>query len=178
MKIDEVEKWRPFADAEGITWDLSFLNAHEVTYTHCCEGKADKVYIFIDSYLFLCSCKDYPEQSEDEKRALMYHSPKESRPFCKNRCGLAQCYFKNMILSLDRQRIIHAGYGSYTMIEALNDEGECYYYYVPFKAFRERKKLRIHATSAYAVNAKPRGGMVGFFVIASKLLAGKSLPHP
>lgn len=53
----------------------------------------------------------------------MYHSPKESRPLCKNRYGLAQRYFKDMILSLDRQRIIYAGYGSYAVIEALDDEG-------------------------------------------------------
>jgi len=178
VKIDEVEKWRPFTDAEGNTWDLSFLDAHEVIYTHRCEGKADKVYKFIVSYSFHCFCKDYPEQSEEEKRALMYHSPKESCPFCKNRYGLAQRYLKDMILSLDRQRIIHAGYGSYAVIEALNDEGERCYYHVPFKAFRERKKLRIHVTSAYAVDAKPGGGKVGFFVIASKLLAGKPLPHP
>ncbi len=51
MKIDEVEKWRPFTDAEGNTWDLSFLDAHEVIYTHRCEGKADKVYKFIVSLL-------------------------------------------------------------------------------------------------------------------------------
>lgn len=158
MKIDEVEKWRPFTDAEGITWDLSFLDAHEVIYTHRSEGKPDKVYKFIVSYSFHCFCKDYPEQGDEEKRALMYHSPKESRPFCKNRYGLAQRYLKDMILSLDRQRIIHAGYGSYAVIEALNDEGERCYYHVPFKAFRERKKLRIHVTSAYAVDAKPGEG--------------------
>lgn len=57
-------------------WDLSFLDAHEVIYTHRCEGKADKVYKFIVSYSFHCFCKDYPEQSKEEKRALMYHSPK------------------------------------------------------------------------------------------------------
>lgn len=43
MKIDEVGKWRPFTDTEGSTWDLSFLDAHEVIYTHRCEGKAENV---------------------------------------------------------------------------------------------------------------------------------------
>ena len=176
MKMDEVEKWRPFTDEEGNTRDLSFLEAHEVLYTHRCEGKADKVYKFIVSYSFHCFCKDYPEQSEEEKRALMYHSPKESRPFCKNRYGLAQRYLKDMILSLDHQRIIHAGYGSYAVIEALNHEGErCPR---PLQSVPGTEKLRIHVTSAYAVDAKPGGGKVGFFVIASKLLAGKPLPHP
>lgn len=178
MNIDEVEKWRPFIDFEGVEWDLSFLDAHEVTYTHRGEGKEDKVYKFIISYSFHCFCKDYPEQSEEQKQTLMYHSPKESRPFCKVRYGLAKHYLKDMILSLDRQRIIHAGYGSYAVIEVLNEEGEQCYYHVPFKAFRERKKLRIHVTSAYAVSNKPGGGKVGFYLIASKLLAGKALPHP
>jgi len=46
VNIDEVEKWRPFIDVEGVEWDLSFLDAHEVTYTHRDEGKEDKVYKF------------------------------------------------------------------------------------------------------------------------------------
>lgn len=50
----------------------------------------------------------------------MYHSPKESRPFCKSRYNLAQRYLKDLVLSLDRQRIIHAGYGSYAVIEVVS----------------------------------------------------------
>ncbi|EDV0069689.1 hypothetical protein XZ90_003067 [Salmonella enterica subsp. enterica] len=91
---------------------------------------------------------------------------------------MAQRYLKDLVLSLDSQRIIHASYGSYAVIEALNEKGESCFYHVPFRAFRERKKLRIHVTSAYAVDSRPGGGKVGFFVIANKLLAGKPLPHP
>ena len=178
MNIGEVSKWHAFTDQTGKIWDLSFLDAHEVTYTHRSEGKIDKNYKFIVSYSFHCFCKEYPEQSENEKRALMYHSPKESRPFCIKRYNLAKRYLKNMILNLDRQRIVHAGYSSYAIIECLNDEGESCYYQVPFKAFRERKKLRIHVTSAYPVDNKLGGGKVGFFLIASKLIANSPLPHP
>ncbi|MGL6142759.1 MAG: stationary phase growth adaptation protein [Enterobacterales bacterium] len=178
MNIDEVKKWHPFIDVEGESWDLSFLDAHTVTYTHHCEGKVDRVYKFIVSYSCHCFCKAYPEQSEDEKRTLMYHSPRESRPFCKLRYGLAKRYLREIMLSLDQQRIIHAGHGSYAVVEVLNEEGERCFYHVPFKAFREKKKLRLHVTSAYPVTARPGGGKVGFYVIAHNLMTGKSLPHP
>ncbi|WP_447874500.1 stationary phase growth adaptation protein [Serratia fonticola] len=178
MNIEEVKKWRAFTDAEGMSWDLSFLDAHAVTYTHRSEGKEDRVYKFIVSYSFHCFCKEYPEQSEDEKRALMYDSPRESRPFCRVRYGLAKRYLRDIVLSLDRQRIVHAGHGSYAVVEALNDAGESCFYHVPFRAFRENKKLRLHVTSAYPVATMPGGGKVGFYVIAHNLMTGKRLPHP
>ncbi|KAB0211146.1 stationary phase growth adaptation protein, partial [Escherichia coli] len=56
MNIDEVAKWRPFTDQDGNIWDLSFLDAHEVSYTHCSPGKPDIVYKFTVSYSFHCFC--------------------------------------------------------------------------------------------------------------------------
>nr|WP_282565787.1 hypothetical protein [Providencia rettgeri] len=76
MNIGEVSKWHAFTDQNGRIWDLSFLDAHEVTYTHRSEGKIDKNYKFIVSYSFHCFCKEYPEQSENEKRALLQKCPK------------------------------------------------------------------------------------------------------
>ncbi len=49
----------------------------------CIAARAKKTkYINSSSLSFLCFCKDYPDQCDKEKRAIMYHSPKESRPFC------------------------------------------------------------------------------------------------
>nr|WP_020978407.1 PRK09717 superfamily protein [Proteus mirabilis]AFW18054.1 PRK09717 superfamily protein [Proteus mirabilis] len=77
VNIDEVAKWRPFTDQDGNIWDLSFLDAHEVSYTHCSPGKPDIVYKFTVSYSFHCFCKDYPEQTEEEKLSLMYDAGKD-----------------------------------------------------------------------------------------------------
>ncbi|MGK6328110.1 stationary phase growth adaptation protein [Erwinia sp. DT-104] len=178
MKIGEVSKWHPFVDSEGTVWDLSFLDAHEAIFTHKCEEKKDRDYKFIVSYSSHCFCKDYPEQTELEKQRLMYPSPRESRPFCKRRYLLAQRYLKNIILTLDKQRIIHAGYGSYAVLEVLDEESRSIYYHVPFKVFRENKKFRLHITSAYPVMEKPGGKKVGFYVIAYNLAHNKPLPHP
>ncbi|AYR19497.1 hypothetical protein D6I95_03430 [Alcaligenes faecalis] len=108
----------------------------------------------------------------------MYHSPKESHPFCIKRYNLAKHYVKNIILNLDRQWIVHAEYSSYAIIECLHYEGVNCYYQVPFKTFREREKFRICVTSAYSIDNKPSGEKVGFFLIASKLITNRSLPHP
>jgi hypothetical protein len=178
MNIIEVIKWKPFVDVKGTIWDLSFLNAHEVIYIHQSEGKADLEYRFFVTYSMHCFTKEYVSQSRDEKNALMYRSTKEGRPFCKIRYELAKCYLKKTIISLNEQVIFHAGYGSYAIIETLNEQNEVCYYYVPFKVFREKKKFRIHVTSAYPVDSKPRGGKVKFFRISHNLVNGKKLPSP
>ncbi len=178
MNITEVIKWWPFVDAKGTIWDLSFLDAHEVIYTHQSESKADLEYRFFVTYSMHCFTKEYPSQSKDEKKALMYNSTKESRPFCRIRYELAKLHLKKTIFSLDKQVVCHAGYGSYAIIETLNRQNEICYYYVPFRVFREKKKFRIHVTSAYPVDSKPTGGKVGFFRISYNLFNGKTLPTP
>ncbi len=178
VNIDEVAKWRPFKDQDGNIWDLSFLDAHEVSYTHCSPGKLDIVYKFTVSYSFHCFCKDYPEQTEEEKLSLMYDAGKDSRPFCKIRYALARDKLRAIIEGLGNSKVIHAGYGSYAVVEITVNEGESEFYFVPFKVYRERKKLRLHVTSAYPVNERPSGKPVSFFKIAHNLLRGKPLPKP
>ena len=75
-------------------------------------------------------------------------------------------------------KVIHAGYGSYAVVEITVNEGESEFYFVPFKVYRERKKLRLHVTSAYPVNERPSGKPVSFFKIAHNLLRGQPLPKP
>ena len=52
------------------------------------------------------------------------------------------------------------------------------FYFVAFRAFREKKKLRLHVTSAYPISEKQKGKSVKFFTIAYNLLRNKQLPQP
>ncbi|AKL10061.1 MULTISPECIES: stationary phase growth adaptation protein [Enterobacteriaceae] len=178
MNISEVTKWKDFAHPDGETRDLSFLDAHEVTYTHTAPGKPDKVYRFLVTYSCHCFCKDYEYQSDEDKAALMYHAVKESRPFCERRYQLARQHLRGIIETLGQRKVIHAGYGSYATVEVQLANGETEHYFVAFKAFREKKKLRLHISSAYPVEITSRGKSVSFFVIAHNLLTGKPLPQP
>ncbi|EAU2709637.1 stationary phase growth adaptation protein [Salmonella enterica] len=178
MTIGEVLKWKSFAHPDGEARDLSFLDAHEVTYTQTTPGKPDKVYRFFVTYSCHCFCKEYEGQTEADKVALMYHAPKESRPFCERRYTLARLYLRGVIDTLATRKVIHAGYGSYAAVELELENGDKEYYYVVFDVFREKKKYRMHISSAYPVEGKPGGKAVSFFVIAYNLSTGKKLPLP
>ncbi|WP_249942308.1 hypothetical protein [Escherichia coli] len=106
-------------------------------------------YRFWVTYSLHCFTKDYEHQTNEEKQSLMYHAPKESRPFCQHRYNLARTHLKRTILALPESNVIHAGYGSYAVIEVDLDGGDKAFYFVAFRAFREKKKLRLHVTSAY-----------------------------
>lgn len=178
MNIQEVQKWKAFEHPDGLLRDLSFLDAHEVLYTHSAPGKTDIVYKFLVTYSFHCFCKEYEHQSEAQKAALMYLAPGDKRPFCDRRYLLAKQHLRGIIEVLGQKKVIHAGYGSYAVVEVELGDGETEYYFVVFSAFREKKKLRLHITSAYPMDEKPGGASVSFFVIARNLLANKALPHP
>ena len=85
---------------------------------------------------------------------------------------------KRTILALPESNVIHAGYGSYAVIEVDLDGGDKAFYFVAFRAFREKKKLRLHVTSAYPISEKQKGKSVKFFTIAYNLLRNKQLPQP
>jgi len=178
VKISEVSQWKNFTDRDGVEWDLSFLDAHEATYVHSAEGKADITYKFHVSYSFHCFSKDYPDQSQDEKDALMYHAPKASRPFCRRRYNLAKQYLKDCVLRLDEMQVFHAGYGSYAVLKVVDDDGVSVDYFAPFTVFKEKNRMRLHVTSAYPMTTKSGGKKVGFLKIAHNLMTGKKLPHP
>lgn len=178
MSSGEILKWRPFAHPDGTERDLSFLDAHDVTYTHSAAGKQDIEYRFLVTYSFHCFTKDYEHQTAEEQAALMYVTRKEKRPFCEHRYQRASMYLRDVICSLGQRKVIHAGYGSFATVELELENGETAFYYVVFKAFREAKKFRLHVTSAYPVDAKPGGAKVSFFVIAHKLKTNRPLPHP
>ena len=72
-----------------------------------------------------------------------------------------------------------AGYSRYATIELTLDSGEVIHYMMVFKAFCEKKKLRLHVESAYPLEERP-GGMkkIKFLVIAHKTLLGKEIKQP
>lgn len=178
MSSGEIQRWRAFGHPDGALRDLSFLDAHEVTYIHSVEGKTDIGYRFYVTYSSHCFTKGYDHQTAEEQAALMYNTGKEMRPFCERRYQLASKYLRDIICMLSQQKVIHAGYGSFATVEVELDNGKTGYYFVVFKAFREAKKFRLHVTSAYPVDTKPVGTKVSFFVIARNLKANKPLPHP
>lgn len=178
-KIDEVAKWRPFIDSNGQTYDLSHLDAHEATYSDIRNGKTE-TYTFVVSYSFHCFAKDYPHQTEAEKASLMYHTLKESRPFCFVRYELSKKYLRQIVDAFGdkKTRIGHAGYGSYATVTINTEEEGQVIYFVPFKMYREKKLMRIHITSAYPEDVMPKLDKVNFFNIAKNFRLGKPLPKP
>ncbi len=111
-------------------------------------------------------------------QGLVRTFPKESRPFCQHRYNLARIHLKRIILALPESNVIHAGYGSYAVIEVDLNGRDKAFYFVAFRAFREKKKLRLHVTSAYPISEKQKGKSVKFFTIAYNLLRNKQLPQP
>jgi len=180
LKIDEVTAWKPFITPSGEVIDLSFLDAHQAFYRHEKADKPPITYEFWVTYSFHCFAKDYGALAEDQRQQLMYHGPRESRPSCHVRYGLAKSYLRLIISNLGSPEALvrHAGWESYATAKIIDSSGTELWYLVPFKVFRERKKFRIHVTSAYPIAEKPGGDKVGFFTIAHNLKAGKALPKP
>lgn len=172
-------KWRPFKPKNGPAIDLSYLDAHEVIYSHSVAGKETVTYKFWVTYSMHCFAKDYEHLSPDESEALMYRGPKESRPFCHERYNLSRTHLRSIIegLGTNKVKVHHAGYGGYAAAPMLDQDGKKGWYFVSFKIYSERKKYRLHVTSAYWTPDKP-GGKVGFFTILENLRNGKPLPKP
>lgn len=72
----------------------------------------------------------------------------------------------------------HAAFGSYATVSVPIEDGTSLYYFVPFKAYRDKKQLRIHITSAYPIEERQKLKKVNFFNIAKNLRLGKALPKP
>ena len=185
MNIEEVTDWPDYIDQNGESFDLSFLNAKKVTYTHSAKDKEDVLYTFWVTYSLHCFAKDYDHISDTERQELMYHSPKkvngktaESRPFCLQRYSLASEHLCNIIENLGSSEfaIKDGGYNSYLVVKILTASGETVWYNAPFKVFKEKKKFRLHVQSAYQTEEPRGGGKIGFFKIAYNLKMNKKLP--
>lgn len=179
MKLDEVTQWRGFEAPNGEFFDLSFLDAKRVTYAHTSDSKPDVIYDFWVTYSSHCFTKGYEHQSDEEREALSYHAPRESRPFCRQRYYLARKYLCHVVESLGSPGSIvtDAGYGSYLTARIVDESGNKVWYHIPFKVYRHQKKYRLHVMSAYPAEGFRGGGKIGFFKITYNLRMGKKLPN-
>jgi len=178
--VKEITCWKPFV-LDGIKYDLSHLNAHEVEYTEKRKDNSFIKYKFIVTYSFHCFADDKQENlSEEEKHKLMYHAPKDSRPFDFKRYNLS-FQLPKIISSLGDEGVscFHAGYEQYATYRIDDEKGNAVIYRVVFKTFREEKKLRLHVTSAYPLTKEyGKEKKIKFLVIAYNLLKGKPSKKP
>ena len=177
--VKEVIHWRNFV-VNNETYDLSHLNAHWAEYLDDKDINKPITYRFIVTYGFHCFTQASKKLTNEESKLLMYHAPKESRPFDFERYHLSK-QLPSMIYALGNQKTIvfHAGYGQYATFKVVDSTGVEVDYFVVFSAFRESKKLRIHIQSAYPkYEGIGRIKKVKFFTIANNLLRNKKLPKP
>jgi hypothetical protein len=176
--VEEVTRWTDFTIGEKV-YDLSHLNAHWAEYIDHRNEANPTTYRFIVTYSFHCFAKESADTSAEQSQQLMYRAPKDSRPFNIERYELSQ-KLPGIIKSLGDKEILvfHAGYESYAAVKIINSTGNEVNYFVPFKVFKERKRFRIHVTSAYPKEDIGKVRKVSFFVIAKNLSIGKKLPSP
>ncbi len=177
--VEEVIRWKNFS-ANDQTYDLSHLDAHWAEYLDARDINKPVTYKFIVTYGFHCFTKALDDLTDEQSNLLVYHAPKESRPFNFERYHLSK-QLPNIIKALGDQTtlVIHVGYGNYAAVKVLDSNGVEVDYFVAFKVFKEKKKFRLHIASAYPkYDGMGKIQKVKFLNIASNLLKGKKLPTP
>ncbi|MDG4953200.1 stationary phase growth adaptation protein [Actinobacillus equuli] len=178
MELDKQKHFKPFRYKDK-EYDLSHLNAHSIEYTQpAIKGGKEIRYKFYITYSMHCFTKDYPKQTEEEKLELMYKTERESRPFCEERYNLSK-HLPQIIQKLPESYIGFAGYDNFATIEMIDQQTkQAIFYKVTFVAYRFKRKLRLHITSAYPIPKREKLKPIGFFKIANNLLKNKSIPTP
>lgn len=173
--VEEITSWRPFLYKEK-TYSLSHLDAHTAEYI----DKEGKNYKYIVTYSFHCFAKDVPGVSVEENNLLLYQTRKEDRHFNFERYELSK-HLPNIILSLGEEPIcFHGGHNRFIRYKIHDDEGNAINYFIAFKSFKEKKRLRLHIESAYPVSPGGKGKLkkINFFTIAHNTLHGKVTKKP
>ncbi len=178
--VEEITSWRSFI-FKGKTYDLSHLDAHIEEYIDDGKGKSKRTYKYIVTYSFHCFTKEDPNLSEEDSEPLIYTTRKESRHFNFERYELSK-HLPGIIVSLGNKNTtcFHAGHSRFSSYKIDDGKGNTINYFVVFKSFKEKKKLRLHIESAYPVSSSKQGKMkkIGFFVIAHNTLLGKTIRNP
>lgn len=179
LHLDKQVHFPPFKYGDRC-YDLSHLDAHKVEFIHNNDPKKTPIsYTFYVSYSFHCFAKDFSSLDDTQRHALMYHTQKESRPFCFRRYHLSKS-LPDIMSHLDTSKLVfHGGYESYATCTVEDEKGDKLEYFVSFEAYRWQKKLRLHVKSAYPLD-QPLGKVkkVNIFAIARALLQNKPLPKP
>lgn len=169
---DNKKQWWPPFCCDGITYDLSHLNAHEVTF-----GLKEGRFRFIVTYSHHCFAKNSSEDiSINSKWTYLFGN--ESRTFNLERYELSK-RLPSLLVNLMSTKTYHAGYNTYAFCEVIKEESVVYYK-IAFVMYRHARKYRLHVASAYPVDendysAKRR---VNFASIVISLSKGKKLPTP
>ena len=171
MVYGEIEQWKSFVHQESV-YELSHLNAFKIVYV---DSKTGNQYTFFVTFGLHCFTKDLDSLTEIERQDLLYSSRREVRPFNFERYNYSKS-LPDLIRKLHEVYIFDAGYDNYATLDLLSDDGVQVNYKVVFKAFREKKKLRLHISSAYPVDDPGKTKKVGFFAIARNLLMDRPLP--
>lgn len=155
-------------------YDLSHLDAHIATYIDSRNSDRIEEYAFLVTYSCHCFAK---EMNEDSDLNLIYVACRESREFNFERYELSKG-LRAIIETLPEQLVFHAGYSNYAVIKSKDMNGNPIDYFIVFKAFKEKKKFRLHVVSAYPNEEIGKIKKVKFLAIASNLAKGKPLPKP
>lgn len=165
------QQWPAFT-CDGITYDLSHLDAHEVTFK-----LKDSNLRFIVTYSHHCFAKDCAIGTNSDPK-WSYLCGNELRPFNLERYNLSK-RLPALIPNLITAKTYYAGYDNYAFCEIIQGE-VVVHYKVAFVAFREFKKFRLHITSAYPVdtNEYTSKNSVKFASILRNVAQGKKPPTP
>jgi len=174
--VQERISWNNFT-YNNKSYDLSHLDAHTAEFTDV-NGKT---YRYIITYSLHCFAKEISGTSQEENELLLYKTKKENRPFNFERYELSK-NLKKIILSLGDKTTtcFHGGHNRFIRYEIKDSEGNVINYFIAFKSFKEKKKLRLHIESAYPVSPEKKVKLkkVNFFAIANNTLIGKKTKKP
>lgn len=154
----------------GRSYDVSHLNATWVEFV--INAKA---YPFFVSYSHHCFAKTVQGYNDCESWA--YNYPKDPRNFHEKRYKRSLC-LPAIIEALPTSITFHARRGSYAVCEITSNDGGTYFYQVVFDLFKVNRKLRLHISSAYLIDERPKIKKVGFERIVKNLISGRPLPKP
>ena len=176
--VKETKHWRNFT-LDGNIYDLSHLDVQSIKYIDKRNAEKPIIYSFIVTYGLHCFTKNIEGISTEESQRLMYSAKRESRNFNFERYELSK-QLPSIVTSLGNREtlVCHAGHDKHAVVRLLNSNGYEVDYFVPFVAFKESDKLRLHIQSAYPKPDIGKIQKVGFFTIANNLLLNKKLPRP
>ena len=171
--ISEVCHWRKYRHSDEV-FDLSHLDAQTVEYENSNPGPPAQ-YVFYVTYSSHCFTTSRP----DEHSLGDYPYLKNTRPFCRNRYKYSS-YLPEIVAGLANagSHCYFAGHNRFATIKLTLEGGGTIDYRMVFKAFREKKKLRLHIVSAYPLDEPQRCKKINFLAIAYNTLWRKEIKEP
>jgi len=141
--VDSIQHWKPFGH-DGISYDLSHLDSHEVTFR---KDEAREAIRFVVTYGLHCFTKDNTEHNIP----LMYADGRESQFICLERYEASK-KLRGFLEKLASATVYLTQGESFFTLDVMNNaSGEIEPFKICMAIFRENRVLRIHVTSAFFV---------------------------